>query len=391
MNKIFHFIAITFILLTYSGNVCAQDDIDYEKQREAEQWYADRVDDILLHFEGLRHDSGQHPQKYAVFPDKNAGQLAFSLALATWDERQIIQFSPDGNRVKGKVVKRENLPTTDVFWQGISNLGMSRTHSRDITLSQRPLPVRTMDKARNTFLVVTEGSEKINPNGYSQMIFKPHKNGVKLASKHANVKKDGEGNMIKDEMEFVFKLNNPSIVSKMFRGYSDNEASPWVVKNSFFNNHTLLQYSRWKEGETVKKAGPDVRRMISDYYGGRRIKDTQWMATTESGERSFYTVQFEHQGGDALASIVCVGAEGVISTWEFHGDARQDGQSIWFVDDEGDFMSHMPEIHCIVDTDEGLELYLRVFGGESVQYYILREFGSVWLQLLVDYWIYVWD
>ena len=79
------------------------------------------------------------------------------------------------------------------------------------------------------------------------------------------------------------------------------------------------------------------------------------------------------------------------STWDFHGEARPEGESIWFVDDEGDFMSHMPEIHCMVATEKGLELYVRIFGGESVQYYILREVGSVWLTLQVDYWIYVWD
>ena len=81
------------------------------------------------------------------------------------------------------------------------------------------------------------------------------------------------------------------------------------------------------------------------------------------------------------------------STWDFHGtvDPGQENQSIWFVDDEGDFMSHAPEIHCICTTDEGMELYIRLFGGESVQYYILREMGPVLMEIQVDYWIYVWD
>ena len=51
-------------------------------------------------------------------------------------------------------------------------------------------------------------------------------------------------------------------------------------------------------------------------------------------------------------------------------------------------MEHAPEIHCAVATDEGLELYIRLFGGESVQYYILREMGTVWMEMMVDYWIY---
>ena len=133
----------------------------------------------------------------------------------------------------------------------------------------------------------------------------------------------------------------------------------------------------------------------SSFYGGRRIKDTQWIATVESGERSFYVVQFEHQGADALAAIVCIAEGDVASTWEFHGNVDpatyKEGDSIWFVDDEGNFMPHAPEIHCIVATDQGLEIYVRIFGGESVQYHILREVGHTWLTLQKDYWIYVWD
>ena len=163
------------------------------------------------------------------------------------------------------------------------------------------------------------------------------------------------------------------------------------MKNSFFDHHILLQYSRWKDGESIKKAGEYACRLISDYYGGRRIKESRWLASVETAERSFYAVQFEHQGKDALAALVCIAEGEVVSTWEFHGTAGDEDQSIWFVDDEGNFMEHAPEIHCIVATDEGLELYIRLFGGESVQYYILREMSSVWMTILTDYWIYVWD
>ena len=166
-------------------------------------------------------------------------------------------------------------------------------------------------------------------------------------------------------------------------------------KSSFFNNHTLLQYSRWKEGEPVRKASKEVCRAISNYYGGWPIKDTRWLATTESGERSFYAVQFEIKGRDALAAMVCMDLNEVASVWEFFGkvdpDASDGFQSIWFVDDEGDFMEHAPEIHCIVETDEGMELYVRQYGGESVQYSILREMGKIWMTMLTDFWVYVWD
>ena len=386
------FFSITMLFVATFGMAQAQDDIDYDQQNKAMNWYADRAEIILLRFEGIRHDSGQLPQKYYVFPYKQAGSLGFAMAVSTMDERQIVMFTPRGNDVEGKSVKRSDLPE-DMYWNNIYELGLYTTHSTDITLSGRPLPVREMDKAKNTFEVVIDTEKGLTPQAYNQMIFKPHKNGVKLASQHHNFKKDNDGTVIKDEMEYTFKLNNPSIVSKMFRGYNDGEAVPWVVKGNFFSNHSLLQYSRWKEGEPIKKATADAKRIISSYYGGRRIKDTQWLATIESGERSFYAVQFEHQGTDALAAMVCIAEGEVASTWEFHGkvNSNNEGESIWFVDDEGDFMPHAPEIHCIATTPKGLELYVRVFGGESVQYYVLREVQHSWLVLQVDYWIYVWD
>ena len=119
------------------------------------------------------------------------------------------------------------------------------------------------------------------------------------------------------------------------------------------------------------------------------------MASLPTAEREFYAVQFENEGSDALAALVCIAEGDVASSWEFHGDVDpatyQEGQSIWFVDDEGDFMPHAPEIHCMVATEEGLELYVRLYGGESVQYFILREIGSVLMAIQSDYWIYVWD
>lgn len=322
--------------------------------------------------------------------------MGYAMVIANYDESELIMFTPDGNDIKAQRVNKDVLPKENVYWEHITYLGRNRTYSKDITLKERPLPVRSIDKRKNMFDVVIEGDETIpDIKTYSQMIFKPHKNSVRLSNQHEVKETNDEGFVTKHQKEYEFKLNNPSVVEKMFRGYQNEEASPWVVKPSFFNYHTLLQYSRWKEGEPIRKAGKDVCRVISDYYGGLRLKDTRWLATTESGERSFYAVQFEIKGTDALAGMVCIENGEVASTWEFYGkvnpDASDGFQSIWFVDDEGDFMEHAPEIHCIVATDEGMELYVRQYGGESVQYSILRETGKVWMTLLTDYWIYVWD
>lgn len=391
MNTIYRFFTCLVMFLTITSNTQAQQFFDEETK--AQNWYADRCEGAILRFEGTRHDSGKLPQKFCIFPLQQAKPLGYAMVIAPYDESELIMFTPNGNDIKAQRITKDVIPQ-EIYWTTISNLGRSRSYTIDITLRERPIAIRNVDKASNSFLAVVDGEDRITDiKAYNQMFFKPHRNGVRLVKQHQNKKIDEQGTIIKDEMEYTFKLNNPSVISKMFRGYTDEEACPWVVKSSFFNHHQPLQYSRWKEGEAIKKATSDACRIISSYYGGRKIKDTRWLATIESGERSFYAVQFENQGTDALAAMVCIGEGEVTSVWEFHGKVEpgQEGQSIWFVDDEGDFMSHAPEIHGICATDEGMELYIRLFGGESVQYYILRKMGSVWMELLVDYWIYVWD
>ena len=389
MNHIKQLFTLLTVLLTAAVSLHAQD--DPVEENKAENWYADRCEAAITFFESANASTGKHPQKYCIIPSQQAAPLNYALIVASYDERALMMLTPSGTNLKSKVVDKTVLPE-ETYWRNISNFGSYRTHSSDITLCERPLPVRSPSKSNNTFEVVVEGPERIaDIKTYNQMIFKPHKNSVRLADQHADKKVDEDGTVVKDDMRYLFKLNTPSVVAKMFRGYEDEEMCPWVVKSSFFNHHTLLQYSRWKNGEPVKQASADAIRIISKFYGGRRIKSTRWLATLETGERTFYAVQFEHQVPDALASLVGVAEGKVAYTCEFEGEAREDFQSIWFVDDEGDFMEHAPEIHCIVATDKGLELYIRLFGGESVQYYILREMGSVLMAIQTDYWIYVWD
>ena len=387
--------SVAFFLTALTGTVQAQDQSYYDNMVKDQQWYADRCEKAILRYEGQRRHAGLLPQKYCIMPTKEASPLNFALVISNYDNTEAFMFTPNGDDVKAQKFNANTIADS-IFWEDISELGRYRTQEKDLTLREIPMPVRQMDKAKNTFKVVREMDDKPikNINNYRQMMFKPHKNAVRLANQKKNTKQDEDGTIVRNDTEYTFKLADANIMPKMFRGYDNFEACPWVVTDQFLKTHEPLQYSRWKEGEPIKKASEDVKRLISTYYGGRKIKDTRWIADLMPAERHFYVVQFEVNGTDALAAMVCIAEGEVTSTWEFHGkveEGYQDGQSIWFVDDEGDFMSHAPEIHAMCSTDEGLELYVRLFGGESVQYYILREVGSVWMTLNIDYWIYVWE
>lgn len=386
--------ATTVLLMVLACAVQAQTQDYYEKMTDNQRWYADHSEKAILRYEGLKSHAGKLPQKYCMMPSKEAAPLDFAMVISNYDNDEAVVFTPNGDDLKAKRIDFNTVPDS-IYWEDISELCRYRTPEKDITLREKPLPVRQMNKQKNTFTVVRDKENPVKDiSAYRQMMFKPHQNAVRLANQKRNFKQDSEGNTVKDEMEYTFKLTNANIMPKMFRGYDNGEACPWVVTDNFFKTHHLLQYSRWKYGEPIRKATADACRIISNYYGGRKIKETRWLANIESGERTFYAVQFEVKKNDALAAMVCIAEGEVASVWEFHGkveDGYQDGQSIWFVDDEGNFMEHAPEIHAICTTDAGMELYVRLFGGESVQYYILREVGPLWMTLDVDYWIYVWD
>ena len=50
--------------------------------------------------------------------------------------------------------------------------------------------------------------------------------------------------------------------------------------------------------------------------------------------------------------------------------------------DAQDYMEHIPEIQCIMDTDEGLELYIRQADDDGSHFVILREVGQGFLELM---------
>ena len=54
MNLTHRLFTLLVLLLTTTCAIQAQD--DYEKENKAENWYADRCEEIVLRFEGLRHE-----------------------------------------------------------------------------------------------------------------------------------------------------------------------------------------------------------------------------------------------------------------------------------------------------------------------------------------------
>ena len=267
----------------------------------------------------------------------------------------------------------------DMGWDDFKMCGIYLNASTDITLRERPIFVEP-EIEKNKFVALSE--KKIaDASAYNRMIFKPHVGNVTFTG---NLGQDNE------LYRYGYKLNDPGFTKKMFRGYKSDEACPVVVKESFLRTHNPLQFSRWKYPEQEVGLGNDYSlKQLRERYDNRRIKAIRWIASCEANERMFYAVQFEDQGGIALGSVVCFAEGELVSAWddyaELRGEEAEAHQSVWHVDDQGEYLDIAPSIHCMMATSAGLELYVVRYGAESYSTMILREIGDQFICIQDDY------
>ena len=275
-------------------------------------------------------------------------------------------------------------PTTDINWQPLFYIYSleGRDANIDITLKHRPLPLSDINIARNRF---TTDNETWNTEGvdvgkmkrtYNRIIFKHHVGNAKFVSEKATGKSG----------RFTFALTDAAMSRKMFRGYADTQATPFIVPQAWLNDHNLLNFTRWLTGEKEKSASPDVAKIISDFYGGRRIIATKWLASCSVNERHFYQVLFAPQGGLGLVATVCIAEGEVVSAyndWQPLTDGNKFTES--GVDYSKEIFFYAPQIMAMVATPAGLELYVRWNSLEGIHYSIWREIDYQWIQIQDDY------
>ena len=176
------------------------------------------------------------------------------------------------------------------------------------------------------------------------------------------------------------------MVKKMFRGYSDYQATPFIVPKAWLNDHNVLNYTRWLNGEKENPVSRDALGIISRFYGGRKVIASKWLASCSINERHFYMVLFEPQNGKGLLSMVCLAEGEVVSAYNEWFELSKDNK---LTDDGRDYSKELffyaPQIMAIVAAPDGLELYVRWNSLEGIHYSIWREIDSQWIQIQDDY------
>ncbi len=309
------------------------------------------------------------------------GDTIPELLLANSDLSIVEVYDTDENASMLRTVAVTPDDYKDTFWVDINYLWNQFNDldwNSDLTLKYRPLFV-TADIKNNRYTVFhdVEWDDVGDPSEYDCMVFKPHVNGVRYIGQNNGVS------------AHVYALVDPSVKTKMFRGYQDYEAMPFIVPHDFFAYHNVLQFSRWKSPEPIERPDADVRTVIEHHFKGYQIAEAHWLASCPTAERTFYAVTFKPRRGDdfVLASVVCI-AEGMVSTTLDVRGYLEDGVSNWYGDD--DFFAHAPEIMAMTASDRGFEFYCRWNSMEGTHYSIYRELMDHFVLISdeYEYWQY---
>lgn len=273
-----------------------------------------------------------------------------------------VQKELDKGMKKNQVPQVYNSETME--WKPFRKIGTYLNASEDITLSQLPV-LAYADYKRNEF--TTRAPMMLDAAGYTHLVFKDKVGDVSLKSAGETA---------------VYSLNDAKAIKTMFRGYKDNELFPIIATDDYLSTHEMKSYVRWKHPERVKPMEKERQQVVSEYFGGRAIKNARWLADLESSDRKLYAVEFKPEGNQALAVIACFIGNNLVSTYDQYAVVDKSRGWLWTPGDKGDFMNALPELQGLAMTDEGFELYMSQMVGERRHMIVVREVRSMFIELI---------
>ena len=306
------------------------------------------------------------------FRDHAMYELPFSMKIVDGQE---VYVDENGKSVKYSKVEKaldKGLKKNEVAvvynsenleWIAFRKIGNHIDPNDDVTLSQLPV-LSYADFKTNEF--TTHAETMLPLSSYRHIIFK---NQVGDAVQ-------------KNEDAAVYSLADAKTIKTMFRGYKDNELFPIIATDEYLTTHEMKTFSRWKYPERVVPMEKEKQEVVREYFNGRAIKNSRWIATVDASDRKFYAVEFQNQGNQALAVIVCFIGNQLVSTFDMYALVEPGRNWLWTPGDKGDFMKALPELQGLATTDDGFEIYMSQMIGERRHMIVLREVRSMFIELI---------
>lgn len=318
---------------------------------------------------GKKQANGDELSEFYALENGKLVKKDFTRQTAADGSGAVTYFDAKGKKMKDKKVKnlfkdlkkrtKTSINSADLVWLPVDQLGHYVTaESGDITLREAPAFSKAVLE-KNLF-VSTMNADGTQAGDYGKLVFKSNYMDVLPAQPEGG--------------KAAYKLADKNDIKNKFRGYRTGETFPIIVKPSFEATHRTLRYSRWKKPEPIRTMEPAKLDMLSRYFGGKKIEQTRWLAHIDESGHDFYSVVFAKEGNTAHVALVSFARGLVAAVWNHYWQAS--------AGDEQDYMEHIPEIQCIMDTDEGLELYIRQADDDGSHFVILREVGQGFLELM---------
>ena len=293
-------------------------------------------------------------------------------------EGREVYLDAKGKEIKAKKVQKELnkglkknqeaqvYNSSTVQWKPFRKIGTYLDANEDVTLSQLPVLAYANYKS-NEF--TTHAQAMLDAASYGHIVFKD-----KIGD--AALKGGARGEAA------VYELNDAKAIKTMFRGYKDNELFPIIATDGYLATHEMKSFVRWKYPEKIKLMEKDRQQVVSDYFGGRAVKNARWLADLESSDRKLYAVEFKPVGNQALAVVACFIGNRLVSTYDQYAGVDKSRGWLWTPGDKGDFMNALPELQGLAMTDEGFELYMSQMVGEKRHMIVVREVRSMFIELI---------
>lgn len=142
-----------------------------------------------------------------------------------------------------------------------------------------------------------------------------------------------------------------------------------LVNQGFLDENRLIQFTQPEEIEEGSKA--TIQALEKQF--GRKVISSQ--RVIYYGENSFFSVQFEHKGNQALGIYMTETANGERAYIEFPAtfESNKDGYalSVWHVDDDGYFVA--PFISAVFMNGDSYVFIVNDRGFEGTQTFFIRQ------------------
>ncbi|HOG19834.1 MAG TPA: hypothetical protein PKW37_05280 [Salinivirgaceae bacterium] len=153
-----------------------------------------------------------------------------------------------------------------------------------------------------------------------------------------------------------------------------------LVNQSYLDENQLISYT---QPEDIEEADESTLKALEKQFGRKVMSAQKVISYGENGQNSFFSVQFENVGNQALGVYMTETADEKRAYIEFPStfEESEDGyaMSVWHVDDDGQFMP--PDISAVFQQDDSYTFLINDLAAESTTTFFIRQSGD---KLIVD-------